>query len=106
MRSLKRFAQKSDRRVHAWASPRSGREHVAQGESASPGLIVRLTSPRSGRQQESAHRMTFAGCFAVARYAGLLLAVSGWMQGLAITQGSRTRPGLHAFARYAGFAQA
>jgi hypothetical protein len=85
-------------------SPRSGREHVAQGESASLGLIVPVTSPRSGRQQASAHRSQVV--FAVARYAGLLLAVSGWMHGLAITQGSRTRPGLHAFARYAGFADA
>jgi hypothetical protein len=49
--------------LRCWRSPRSGRQHVAQGESASPGsrrslgqASFAISSPRSGRQQATPGR--------------------------------------------------
>ena len=71
------------------SSPLSGRQHVAQGKSAQPWVRMRRwsASPRSGRQ-------TFR---IICRPLGGLA-----LFGFPHTQGSRTRPGLHAVAHCAG----
>jgi hypothetical protein len=76
-----------------WYSPRSGRRRVAQGESASPGnlRVCRSASPRSGCQRFRNRPLLFA---AAAHYVGSSFHM--------LTQGSRTRPGLHAAAHYVG----
>src|SRR6266404_3329401 len=76
------------------------RRHVAQSESASPGSYSPslssspVASPRSVRQQSFIKFTTIhdeCGCFAVARYAGLLM--DRLAMAPADPQGSRTRPG-------------
>jgi hypothetical protein len=58
-------------------------------------------SPRSGRQRITFRSVCLRRVCAVARYAGLEWRLMPATQGCA-PQGSRTRPGLHAVARYAG----
>jgi len=102
-------------------SPRTrGRQHVAQGESASPGYCSE-EAYKPAYSRAAAHWSskgdTAPGGFAVAcEYAGAWALVrhtqgsrasvrhtQGSRASVRHTQGSRTRPGLHAFAReYAG----
>jgi len=75
----------------------SGQKREAQGKSAQPWVngIVRIRSRVAGDRRALCRKLS-----AVARYAGL---AHGRIEMAArMTQGSRTRPGLHAFARDAG----
>jgi len=92
--------------VRKLTSPRiRGRQHVAQGESASLGGAVRKhTSPRiRGRQRRSGQNVRSAWQI-TRRHRALINSLSpastrARVPSVLYTQGSRTRPGLHAVAR-------